>query len=129
MDVRFDLYGEDEENRVIVELQHVREQDAFSRFHYYHLISQIQQVASSKDYSINRTVYTIVVLTRLPNEGHLRFDMASQSSDLVTHDGRPLGLFHHPIVFVNPRAASRPRLPPCAPGWTSSRTRWISRST
>ncbi|MEZ4301371.1 MAG: hypothetical protein R3B70_40935 [Polyangiaceae bacterium] len=116
VDVRFDLYGEDEENRVIVELQHVREQDAFSRFHYYHLISQIQQVASSKDYSINRTVYTIVVLTRLPNEEHLRFDMASQSSDLVTHDGRPLGLFHHPIVFVNPRAAS-PSTPAAVRTW------------
>ncbi|MEZ4314185.1 MAG: hypothetical protein R3F14_39700 [Polyangiaceae bacterium] len=98
VDVRFDLYGEDVEHRVIVELQHVREQDAFSRFHYYHLIAQIQQVASSKDYAIGRTVYTIVVLTRLPNEERLRFDMASQSSDLVTHDGRALGLFQHRIV-------------------------------
>ncbi len=32
--------------------------------------------------------------------------MASQSSDIITHDGRPLGLFKHRIVFVNPRALS-----------------------
>ncbi|MEZ4294562.1 MAG: hypothetical protein R3B70_06275 [Polyangiaceae bacterium] len=116
VDVRFDLYGEDVEHRVIVELQHVREQDAFSRFHYYHLIAQIQQVASSKDYAIGRTVYTIVVLTRLPNEERLRFDMASQSSDLVTHDGRALGLFQHRIVFVNSRAVS-PSTPPAVRAW------------
>lgn len=116
VDVRFDLYGEDVEHRVIVELQHVREEDTFSRFHYYHLIAQIQQVASSKDYSINRTVYTIVVLTRLPSEERLRFDMASQSSDLVTHDGRPLDLFRHRIVFVNSRAVS-PATPPAVRAW------------
>jgi predicted transposase/invertase (TIGR01784 family) len=104
VDVRFDLYGEDVEHRVIVELQHVREEDAFARFHYYHLVSQIEQVTSSRNYNIDRTVYTIVVLTRLPTERHLRFDVASQSSDLVTLDGRQLGLFKHRIVFVNPRA-------------------------
>lgn len=116
VDVRFDLYGEDIEHRVIVELQHVREQDMFSRFHYYHLIAQIQQIASSKSYTVGRTVYTIVVLTRLPNEERLRFDMASQSSDLVTHDGRALGLFHHRIVFVNSRAVS-PSTPPAVRAW------------
>ena len=116
VDVRFDLFGEDVENRVIVELQHVREDDTFARFHYYHLIAQIEQVVTSKSYAVNRTVYTIVVLTRLPQEPHLRFDMASQSSDLVTHDGRPLGLFHHRIVIVNPRAVS-PSTPPAVREW------------
>ena len=106
IDVRFDLYAEDTEHRAIVELQHVRAADAFPRFHYYHLIAQIEQVTSSRNYAIGKTVYTIVVLTRLPDEENLRFDMASQSSDLITHDGRPLGLFKHRIVFVNPRALS-----------------------
>lgn len=106
VDVRYDLFGEDVENRVIVELQHVREDDAFSRFHHYHLVAQLEQVTNSKSYAINRTVYTIVVLTRLPQEERLRFDMASQSADLITHDGRPLGLFHHRIVVVNPRAVT-----------------------
>ncbi len=104
VDVRFDLFGEDLKHRAIVELQHVREDDAFSRFHHYHLVAQIEQVTSSKQYNVDRTVYTIVVLTRLPDDEHLRFDLASQSSDIITHDGRPLGLFKHRIVFVNPRA-------------------------
>jgi hypothetical protein len=104
VDIRFDLFGEDTKHRVIVELQHVREIDMFARFHYYHLVAQIEQIASHKDYTAKRTVYTIVVLTRLPEDEHLRFDLASQSSDIVTHDGKALGLFQHRIIFVNPRA-------------------------
>jgi len=116
VDIRFDLFGEDAKHRAIVELQHVRESDAFSRFHYYHLIAQIEQVTSSKSYHADRTVYTIVILTRLPEDEHLRFDLASQSSDLITHDGRALGLFRHRIVFVNPRAI-RPTTPPALRQW------------
>jgi len=116
VDIRFDLFGEDATHRAIVELQHVRESDAFSRFHYYHLIAQIEQVTSSKSYHAARTVYTIVILTRLPEDEHLRFDVASQSSDLITHDGRVLGLFQHRIVFVNPRAI-RPTTPPALRRW------------
>lgn len=116
IDVRFDLFGEDPKHRAIVELQHVREDDAFERFHYYHLVAQVEQVSSSKKYQIDRTVYTIVVLTRLPDDRHLRFDLASQSSDLMTHDGRALGLFKHRIVFVNPRALSS-TTPPALRTW------------
>ncbi len=106
VDIRFDLFGEDLEHRVIVELQHVRQQYMFSRFHYYHLVAQIEQIKSGKNYNAERTVYTIVVLTRLPEDEQLRFDVALQSSDIVTLDGRRLGLFQHRIIFVNPRAIS-----------------------
>lgn len=116
VDIRFDLFAEDPKHRAVVELQHVRERDAFSRFHYYHLIAQIEQVTTSKSYEPERTVYTIVILTRLPEDENLRFDVASQSSDIVTHDGRPLGLFKHRIVFVNPRAL-RPTTPPALRKW------------
>jgi predicted transposase/invertase (TIGR01784 family) len=106
VDVRYDLYAEDTEHRAIVELQHVREDDMFDRFHYYHLIAQIEQVRTGHAYTIDKTVYTIVVLTRLPNDKSLRFDVASQTCDLVTHQGRKLGLFDHRMVFINPRAIS-----------------------
>ena len=88
----------------------MREVDMFGRFNYYHLVAQLEQIKSHKNYNPARTVYTIVILTRLPDDEHLRFDVASQSSDLVTHDGRALGLFKHRIVFVNPRAI-RPATP------------------
>lgn len=116
VDIRFDLFGEDTKHRVIVELQHVRQQDMFARFHYYHLVAQLEQVKSGKNYNAERTVYTIVILTRLPEDEQLRFDVASQSSDIVTLNGRPLGLFQHRIVFVNPRAISS-TTPPAIRRW------------
>lgn len=111
VDIRFDLYAEDDQHRAIVELQHVRETDMFARFNYYHLSAQLEQVRSAKKYKPDRTVYTIVVLTRLPEDENLRFDIASQSSDLITHDGRPLQLFQDRLVFLNARAlnASTPQ--------------------
>lgn len=116
VDIRFDLFGEDTKHRAIVELQHVRQRDMFSRFNYYHLVAQIEQIKNGKNYDAERTVYTIVILTRLPEDEHLRFDVASQSSDIVTLDGRPLGLFGHRIVFVNPRAIA-PTTPPAIRKW------------
>lgn len=116
VDIRFDLFGEDTKHRAIVELQHFRQRDMFSRFAYYHLVAQIEQIKSSKKYEAERTVYTIVILTRLPEDEHLRFDLASQSSDLITLDGRALGLFGHRIVFVNPRAIA-PTTPPHIRQW------------
>lgn len=110
VDIRFDLFGEDVKHRAIVELQHVREVEMFARFNHYHMAAQIEQVRSHKVYTPERTVYTIVVLTRLPDDEALRFDVASQSSDLVTLDGRALGLFRHKLVFLNPRCI-RPTTP------------------
>jgi len=42
------LFAEDTDKRVIVELQHVREEDLFDRFLYYHLIALAQQVSIRK---------------------------------------------------------------------------------
>lgn len=103
VNVRFDLFAEDDSRRVIVELQHVREEDTFSRFHHYHLVAQVEQVSNASTYASPRTVYTVVVLTRLPRDLQLRFDVAVQVSDLVTRGGQALGVLQHRLVVVNPR--------------------------
>jgi hypothetical protein len=56
---RYDLFAEDVEQRVIVEIQHIKEEDFFDRFLYYHLISMIEQVRSFDEYGFDRTVYTM----------------------------------------------------------------------
>jgi hypothetical protein len=71
---------------------------------YYHLIGQAEQIQSADDYRFRRTVYTIVVLTRLPNDPSLRFDVAVQDADLRTLKGAKLGVYDHRLVFVNARA-------------------------
>lgn len=63
---RYDLFAEETEKRIIVEIQHVKEEDFFDRFLYYHLISLVEQVAGFEEYDFKRTVYTIVVLTSVP---------------------------------------------------------------
>jgi hypothetical protein len=116
IDIRFDLYGEDIKRRAIVELHHAREAEAFSRIHDRNLVAQIEQITSHKDYIAERTVYTIVVLTRLPEDEELRFKPGSESKDIVTHDGRPLGLFNHRIIIVNPHAVTS-TTPPALRKW------------
>ncbi|MBI1922726.1 PD-(D/E)XK nuclease family transposase [Candidatus Poribacteria bacterium] len=63
VDIEYDLFAEDETTRMVVEIQHVKERDFFDRFLYYHLISLVEQVKSSRNYQIDKTVYTVVVLT------------------------------------------------------------------
>ena len=63
---QYDLFAEDTEQRIIVEIQQVKEGDFFDRFLYYHLISMVEQVGGFKEYGFDRTVYTIVVLTSTP---------------------------------------------------------------
>jgi hypothetical protein len=60
---KYDLFAEDKEQRIIIEIQHVKEEDFFARFFYYHLTSIIEQVKSHTAYGFDQTVYTIIVLT------------------------------------------------------------------
>jgi predicted transposase/invertase (TIGR01784 family) len=110
VDIKYDLFAEDPEKRLVIELQHVREDDSFDRFLYYHLIGQAEQIQNADDYRFRRTVYTIVVLTRLPNDPSLRFDVAVHDGDLRTLDGAKLGVYGHRLVFVNARGF-RPETP------------------
>jgi PD-(D/E)XK nuclease family transposase len=104
VDIKYDLFAEDAQKRLVIELQHVREDDSFDRFLYYHLIGQAEQIQGADDYRFRRTVYTIVVLTRLPSDPALRFDVAVHDGDLRTLDGAKLGVYGHRLVFVNARA-------------------------
>ncbi|HEU4410462.1 MAG TPA: hypothetical protein VFS43_34725 [Polyangiaceae bacterium] len=110
VDVKYDLFAEDARKRLVVELQHVRENDSFDRFLYYHLIGQAEQIQSASDDRFRRTVYTIVVLTRRPSDPALRFDVAAQDGDLRDLGGAKLGVYGHRLVFVN-AAGLRPETP------------------
>ena len=63
VDSRFDLYAEDLENRVIVDIQHRRYDDHYARFLHYHCAALLEQISSAKNYSPALTVFTIVVST------------------------------------------------------------------
>jgi hypothetical protein len=104
VNIRYDLFAEDPTRRVIVEMQHIRDDETLDRFLYYHLIGQVEQVQGSDTYRFQRRVYTVVVLTRLPTKEELKFDVGVLSSKLSTLDGKELKDFGHRLVFVNARA-------------------------
>jgi len=60
---RMDLFAEDEENRTIVEIQKVDYDYSFDRFAHYFLANLVDMQRSSKNYSFDKDVYVIVVVT------------------------------------------------------------------
>jgi predicted transposase/invertase (TIGR01784 family) len=100
VDSRFDLFAEDKENRIIVDIQHVRYADHYDRFLHYHCAALLEQVASSENYRPNLKVFTIVVLTY--GDRH-KVDIATVDFDPKDCQGNPLGEIPHKIWYVCPK--------------------------
>lgn len=60
---RMDLFAEDEEKRTVVEIQKVDYDYSYDRFAHYFLANLVDMQKSSKDYSFEKEVYIIVVVT------------------------------------------------------------------
>jgi hypothetical protein len=119
VDIKYDLFAEDLDNRVIVEVQHVQEIDFFDRFFYYHIIGIIQQVKTHSDYRFPKTVYTVVVATGAtsPRNRHIPpFSVGTCQMDVVNESGQPLGVYPHRLLFLNPRIRND-RTPESVRGW------------
>jgi len=100
VDSRFDLFAEDKQNRVIVDIQHVRYADHYARFLHYHCAALLEQVVSSEDYRPDLKVFTIVVLTS--GDRH-KVDLAAVDFDPKTFAGKPLKEIPHKIIYACPK--------------------------
>jgi predicted transposase/invertase (TIGR01784 family) len=100
VDSRFDLFAEDKQNRLIVDIQHVRYGDHYDRFLHYHCAALLEQVTSSADYRPELKVFTIVVLTS--GDRH-KVDLAVVDFDPKTFDGKPLKEIPHKIIYACPK--------------------------
>jgi hypothetical protein len=111
VNVEYDLFGEDVGRRVIVEVQHIREQDFFDRFLHDHLVSIVEQAEGQPQYRVERDVFTLVVLTTQPRERELQFSVAVSGMDPVSEQGARVGVYRHRLVFLNPKVinAKTPR--------------------
>ena len=103
VDIEYDLFAEDLESRIVVEIQHVKERHFYNRFLYYHLINLVEQVKNSKAYQFDWTVYTIVVLTSPYSEGDIDFSVAIADFNPVNEFNRKVNVYPHQLVFVVPR--------------------------
>jgi len=113
---RYDLFAEDEIGRVIVEIQHVKEADFYDRFLYYHLISLAEQVKGYQAYGFDRAVYTIVVLTSVPQDSSVDFSVAVSHMNPLTEFGRLVEVYPHRLIFLAPRLVND-KTPPLIREW------------
>ena len=119
VDIEYDLFAEDLENRIIVEIQHVQEVDFFDRFMYYHLMGITQQIKSHQDYRFPKAVYTVVVVTGATRPRHdpgVRFSVATSQMEAFNEYNQPLGVYPHKLVFLNPRIRNE-RTPQSVTAW------------
>jgi len=113
---KYDLFAEDVEQRIIVEIQHVKEEDFFDRFLYYHLISLAEQVRSFNEYQFERTVYTIVVLTSVPRDKSVTFSCAISDMSPIDEFGNRVEVYPHRLIFLTPRLINE-QTPPEVRAW------------
>lgn len=104
---RYDIFADDPINRVIIEIQKVEYDHNFDRFLHYHLQAITEQQRSSADYSVDRVVYTIVVMTS-------RYKIHQKTGEIVEDEvlisslnpknlkGSEKKLFGHNLIFLNP---------------------------
>ena len=113
---KYDLFAEDIDKRIIVEIQQVKEGDFFDRFLYYHLVSMVEQVGGFKEYGFDRTVYTIVVLTSTPRDGSINFSCAISDMNPINEHGQTIDVYPHRLLFLCPRLTNK-ETPPKIKKW------------
>jgi PD-(D/E)XK nuclease family transposase len=104
---KYDIFADDPTNRLIIEIQKVEYDHNFDRFLHYHLQAITEQQRTSADYSVDRTVYTIVVMTS-------RYKYNQKTGQIIEDEvlisslnprnlkGTEKDIFGHNLIFLNP---------------------------
>ena len=111
---KFDLYAQDQNNRVIVDIQHVRFPDHYHRFLHYHCAALLDQVVHSRDYRPPLKVFTLVILTS--GDRHQE-DISIIDFDPKNLQGEPLGEIFHKVIYICPKYLNKERTPRAYHEW------------
>jgi predicted transposase/invertase (TIGR01784 family) len=104
---KYDIFAEDVKRRIVIEIQKVEYDHNFDRFLHYHLQAITEQQRSSEDYSVEKTVYTIVVMTA-PYKVHAKTKELYKDEVLISNlnpknlKGIERGIFNHQLIYLNP---------------------------
>ncbi len=103
---RMDLYAEDTTNRAIVEIQKVDYDYAYDRFSHYFHANLVDLQKSSRDYSYEKEVYVIVVVTsayKIKNKNGelLKDDVLITDTNPRTLKGDKRYMHNHKLVMLN----------------------------
>jgi predicted transposase/invertase (TIGR01784 family) len=104
---KYDIFAEDSKKRVVIEIQKVEYDHNFDRFLHYHLQAISEQQRSSEDYSVDKTVYTIVVMTApyKINEKTREFyrdEVLISTLNPKNLKGVERRIFNHELIYLNP---------------------------
>lgn len=104
---KYDIFAEDVKRRIVIEIQKVEYDHNFDRFLHYHLQAITEQQRSSEDYSVEKTVYTIVVMTA-PYKVNTKTNELYKDEVLISNlnpknlKGIERKIFNHELVYLNP---------------------------
>ena len=104
---KYDIFAEDTKKRIVIEIQKVEYDHNFDRFLHYHLQAITEQQRSSEDYSVDKTVYTIVVMTAPYKINEKTREFYRDEVLISTLNPRNLKgverkLFNHELIYLNP---------------------------
>lgn len=99
VDSHFDLFAQDDKNRIIVDIQHIQAEDHYDRFLHYHCIALLEQITKAKNYRPEMKVFTIVVLTS--NDKHEK-DVLTIDFDPKDLQGHGINEIPHKVIYLCP---------------------------
>ncbi|MBC7797729.1 MAG: PD-(D/E)XK nuclease family transposase, partial [Pyrinomonadaceae bacterium] len=104
---KYDVFAETDDKRMIIEIQKVDYDHNFDRFLHYHLQGITEQQRNSKNYTIPRTVYTIIFFTA-PYTIEEKSGKPIQDEFLLSSlnpkniKGFERDIYGHQLIFLNP---------------------------
>ncbi len=104
---KYDIFAEDPKKRIIIEIQKVEYDHNFDRFLHYHLQAITEQQRSSDNYLVDKTVYTIVIITapyKINKKTHEIYKDEVLISTLNPRNikGIERKIFNHELIYLNP---------------------------
>ncbi len=104
---KYDIFAEDIKKRIIIEIQKVEYDHNFDRFLHYHLQAITEQQRTSDDYSVDKTVYTIVVMTapykiNTKTREFYRDEVLISNLNPKNLKGVECRIFNHELIYLNP---------------------------
>lgn len=104
---KYDIFAEDEKKRIVIEIQKVEYDHNFDRFLHYHLQAITEQQRHSDDYSVDKTVYTIVLITA-PYKINTQTQTLYKDEVLISSlnprnlKGTERNIFNYQLIYLNP---------------------------
>jgi len=101
---RFDLFAQDEKNRIIVDIQHWQSDSHYDRFLHYHCAAMLEQIPRGHNtYSPELKVFTIVVLTTTDKHGK---DVLTIDFDPKDLQGNGVNEIPHKVIYLCPKCVN-----------------------